>query len=392
MITKQPTKSRTLPMILIITFGRLAPNMGRRVLYPFIPAISRLLGVSINDIQTVIALQSGTGLFSPLAAPLSTRFGRKRVMLGALGIFIFGGVLGATIGGFWVVAVAFLLFGVSKMVYDPAFQAYLSDKVPYDKRARALGITELGWAFALIIGAPLGGFLLESAGLSAILWMMVAFAVVAIILIALFLPSDTPTTAYNHQNRTRFRTLFKHPQAVSACVFIILLLGANEMFFINYGAWMEANFGLSLGSLGVVTIAIALAEIFGEGSVIALADKIGKKRMSLFGATLCIVCHIVLPLLSFSLPIALMGLFVFFLAFEMAIVSFLPILSEILPTERALMMSASTSAGALGRMGGAWLGGILYVALGSNLQTLSIFTMVIGGIAVVVLWRMVHEG
>ncbi len=388
---EKTTDSSSFLMIFIVTFARLAPNMGRRVLYPFVPAISRLLGVPVNDVQTVIALQGGTGLFSPIVAPLTSRYGRKRVMLGALGLFIFAGSMGAIIGTFWAVALTFLLFGASKMVYDPAFQAYLSDKIPYEKRAQAIGITELSWAGALVIGAPLGGLLLENVGLSAVFWMLLLFAVIGFILVTFLLPSDIPDKSNGERKPIHWRALLEHPQALGALMFVALIIIANEMFFINYGLWMEGNFGLSLGNLGAVTVVIALAEIFGESSVIALGDKFGKKRMALFGAILCVICHVILPMLTFSLPMALIGLFVFFFAFEVAIVSFTPILSEILPTERALILSAGASASAIGRMGGAWLGGILYALLGS-LNTLSIFTMVIGFGAVFVLWRMVHEG
>lgn len=388
---EKPSDSSSFLMILIVTFARLAPNMGRRVLYPFVPALSRLLGVPVNDVQTVIALQGGTGLFSPIVAPLTSRYGRKRVMLGALGLFIFAGVMGAVIGTFWAVALTFLMFGASKMIYDPAFQAYLSDKIPYEKRAQAFGITELSWASALIIGAPLGGLLLENVGLSAVFWMMILFAVTGFILVAFLLPSDKPDKSNGERKPIHWRALLEHPQALGALMFVTLIIIANEMFFINYGIWMEKHFNLSLGALGILTVVIALAEIAGESSVIVLANRLGTKRMALFGAVLCVICHVILPMLTFSLPIALIGLFVFFLAFEIAIVSFIPILSEILPTERALMLSAGASASAVGRMGGAWLGGILYALLGS-LNTLSIFTMVIGFGAVFALWRMVHEG
>jgi MFS transporter, DHA1 family, inner membrane transport protein len=391
MTTETPPQNHTFRMIFIITFARLAPNMGRRVLYPFIPAISRLLGVGINDIQTIIAIQSGTGLFSPLATPLSRRFGRKRVMLGALALFIFGGTLGATIGGFAMVLVAFVLFGIAKWVYDPAFQAYLSDKIPYEKRAQALGITELGWAFALVIGAPLTGILLENAGLSAVFWMMTAFALSAFILVALFLPSDKPDKTDEQAERMHIRELLTHPQAIGVLLFVILFLTANEMFFINYGAWMDANFGLSLGALGIATLVIALAEICGEGIVIFYADKIGKKRMVLIGCGLSIVMHLVLPMLNFDLGVALIGLFFIFFVFEIGIVSFLPIISEVLPSERALMMSASSSASAIGRVAGAWLGGMLYALFGS-LQSLSFITAAVGVVAMLILWRMVQEG
>nr|MCU0481596.1 MFS transporter [Anaerolineae bacterium] len=383
-------QNHTFRMIFIITFARLAPNMGRRVLYPFIPAISRLLGVGINDIQTIIAIQSGTGLFSPLATPLSRRFGRKRVMLGALALFIFAGTLGAMIGGFAMVMVAFVLFGIAKWVYDPAFQAYLSDKIPYEKRAQALGITELGWAFALVIGAPLTGILLENAGLSAVFWMMTAFAISAFILIALFLPSDKPDRTLQQLERMHIREIATHPQAIGVLLFVILFLTANEMFFINYGAWMDTNFGLSLGALGVATLVIALAEICGESIVIFYADKIGKKRMVMIGCGLSIVMHLILPMLNFNLGAALIGLFIIFFVFEIGIVSFLPIISEVLPNERALMMSASSSASAIGRVAGAWLGGMLYGLFGS-LQSLSFITAAVGVVAMFILWRMVQE-
>jgi DHA1 family inner membrane transport protein len=312
-------------------------------------------------------------------------------MLGALALFIFAGTLGAMIGGFAMVMVAFVLFGIAKWVYDPAFQAYLSDKIPYEKRAQALGITELGWAFALVIGAPLTGILLENAGLSAVFWMMTAFAISAFILIALFLPSDKPDRTLQQLERMHIREIATHPQAIGVLLFVILFLTANEMFFINYGAWMDTNFGLSLGALGVATLVIALAEICGESIVIFYADKIGKKRMVMIGCGLSIVMHLILPMLNFNLGAALIGLFIIFFVFEIGIVSFLPIISEVLPNERALMMSASSSASAIGRVAGAWLGGVLYALFGS-LQSLSFITAAVGVVAMLILWRMIHEG
>ncbi|MDX2075715.1 MAG: MFS transporter [bacterium] len=392
MTTENSQKNNYLPITLLITFARLAPNMGRRVLYPFVPAVSRLLGVPANDVQTVIALQGGMGLFSPLFAPLSARFGRKRVMLGALGLFILAGSMGAIIGTFWAVALTFLLFGIAKMIYDPASQAYLGDRIPYAQRGRALGIGELSWAGALVIGAPIGGLLLESAGLSAVFLMMIVFAGVALVAMAIYLPSDAPHPDDDIPDRTHLRTLLKNPQAVGALAFVVLFISANELFFINYGVWMEASFELSLASLGAFTLVIALAEICGEGMVIAFADTIGKKRMAVFGAGLSVACHLLLPMLNANLVAALIGLFLFFLGFEIGVVASLPILSEILPTERALMMTASASASAIGRMGGAWLGGILYVALGGNMQVLSILTVILGIGATLIMWRVIQEG
>ena len=45
-------------------------------------------------------------------------------------------------------------------------QAYLGDRVPYEKRGLPLALTELSWSLSFIIGVPLTGFLISKYGLT----------------------------------------------------------------------------------------------------------------------------------------------------------------------------------------------------------------------------------
>ena len=165
---------------------------------------------------------------------------------------------------------------------------------------------------------------------------------------------------------------------------------ANEIFFINYGVWMEESFGLVLAALGAVTTVIAIAEISGEFVVIGIADRVGKRPLTILTTGVAAACYVVLPSLSESLPLTLVGLFVLFLCVETSIVASIALFTEVLPDARAVMMSANVGAHSLGRLTGGTLGGLLY-ASDVNFVTMGLLAAGIGATATVCLWIMVPE-
>ena len=57
-----------------------------------------------------------------------------------------------------------LLVGLGSFSFVPTLQAYLSNRLPYQQRARGLGILEYAWALSGIVGLYLVGQLLDMAG------------------------------------------------------------------------------------------------------------------------------------------------------------------------------------------------------------------------------------
>ncbi len=386
-------KNKFFSSVYTLTFSRLIINITRRFPYPFVAAIARRLGVSPGSVQSVLAVQAGVGVTSPVFGTLSERYGHKRVIIGVLLMMTLVSVLGVLLPQFWIFALVIVAYGVGKMIFDPAMQAYIGEHIPYTRRAQAIGITELSWAGAMIVAAPVAGFLLEASGLQAIFALLTVALFIATIVTMRYLPPDESPgrQSTNPINPlAAWRIIRQSPAGMGAMAYSLLLVAANEIFFINYSIWMEESFDLVLTALGTVTVVIAIAEITGESIVIGVADRFGKRRVALLGAICSSLSYLMLPYLSFSLPVTLAGLFVMFISVELAIVSSIPMFTEILPDSRAVMMSGNVGAHSLGRMIGAGLGGFLY-ATTHNFQLMGGVAAVIGLGAAVILWRMVQE-
>jgi predicted MFS family arabinose efflux permease len=135
---------------------------------------------------------------------------------------------------------------------------------------------------------------------------------------------------------------------------------ANETVAIVFGVWLETSFGLRVAALGAAAAVIGLAELSGEGLVVGLSDRLGKRRAVALGFLANSLAAVLLPVLAQTSAGALAGLFLFFITFEVTVVSSIPLMTELLPAARATLMSANISAWSLGRVFGAALGLALF--------------------------------
>ncbi len=382
--------------IFAIFLARLAINVSRRFPYPFVSPIGASFGVSADNIQNIIALTNGAGLVSPLFGTLSERYGKKSVMVGALLLMTAMSALGAIFSDYGVFVLVMFGFSIGKIIYDPTFQAYIGDVIHFSRRARIMGIAELSWALSLVIAAPVAGFLLDVRTLQAI-FVFLALLLGASALVFWLLVEPPPRAGSRKRLRimnplSAMAVVSAHPPAIFALIFTVCLTASHEIFYINYGLWMEDSFGLVLTALGAVTIVIALAEVIGEFIVITLADRFGTKRTSMYGMLSASALFLIIPHLSFSLPAAMFGIFLMFICIETAIVSALPLFSEILPQARSVMMSANVGAHSLGRVVGGALGAVIYKASDGNFLLIGLVAGGLGLLAFLVMLRLVPAG
>jgi len=344
----------------IILLGRTVLNMPSRVVYPFLPAIARGLGVSLPLATQVVSLRVVAGLTAPLLGPLSDRFGRRRIMEFGLALFALAGMALAGSGTIAAAAVAFVLYGLAKAVYDPAVLAYLGDSVPYAHRARAVGLSEMSWSAAWLLGVPATGFLMERFGWRAPWTVLVLLGVLGAGLTRLGLPNARGTTEFVRGGRLvssvlkTWAVLLRRRKAALVLTTTLLLMAAVELPLIVYGAWLETTFGLSLSALGLASTVIGLAEAAGEVGTAVFTDRIGERRSVLAGLIGLTISLLLLPWIAgFGLVPALAGVVLMMLTFEFAYVSLLPLVSEVAPDARAALLSFNVTAASVGRLGAA---------------------------------------
>ncbi len=340
-----------------LTFPRLILNVAYRMVYPFLPAIARGLGVSLASASLLVTWRSLAGLVSPLFGPLSDRLDRRWVMVGGLLTLVVGATLVALVPTFLPVALGFLLMGLAKVVFDPNLQAYVGDRVPYPRRGRVIGLMELAWGGAILVGAPAVGWAIDRWGWRSPFVGLVILGMISTVLVLRGLPAEDPRTAVPGRQPAlaTIGHVLRNRAAVAMLGITLLMVAANALLFLVYGAWMETSFGLSVGRIGIATATVGAAELLGEIGVGGLVDRLGKRRSIAVGLVLTALCYIVLPFVASTLVTALIGMFGLFFCFEFTIVSTMPLATELAPGARGTLMTWNVAAFSLGGALGAAL-------------------------------------
>jgi DHA1 family inner membrane transport protein len=368
----------------VATVCRLVLNTARRFAYPFAPVLSRGLGVPITAITSLIAVNQATAIIGMFFGPIADLLGYRLMMLAGLSMLAAGMFSGGFFPFYGVILVSFFLAGLGKSVFDPAIQAYVSERVPYNRRGLAIGFLEFSWAGSTLVGIPLLGLLIDRLGWRAPFFTLGGLGLLGIVALRILIPDDVKKTVpYNVPMSfwKIWQQLGKERAALGAIGFAFFVSIANDNLFVVYGAWLEDAFGLNIVALGMWTSAIGIAELSGESLTAVLADRFGLKRSVILGLSLCSMSYWLLPILGQALVTAFGSLFLIFLTFEFTIVSFLSLSTELLPGSRATMMSGFFAAAGFGRIVGALIGGPVWLA-GGIIAT-GLVSAVISGLALI---------
>ena len=345
---------------IVVFFSRLMLNLAVRVTYPFLPAIARGLSISFQQAGFLVAARHCVGLTGALWGLVSERKGYSWGMIIGLTALLLGSFTVSLSGSFAFALVGFVLIGISKPVYDPSVQAFVSARIPYAKRAMALGILETSWAGSWLLGIPLSGVLIAYFGWHSPFGLVSAAALLAIFLTAQL--KDVSSMGQNSRGNIG-QNLTAPSEATLGKVGPVLILGvsllmvfANENMVIVYGAWLEEQFHLQVQELGFFSILVGVAELGGELTVVALVDRIGKRKAIMGGLILTGLSYFALPFCQGSIYMALAGLGCMFYLFEFTIVSIFPYVSEMVPAQRGKWLAFNYTALVIGRLCGALSG------------------------------------
>lgn len=353
--------------IAVITSGRLASTTAFRIVYPLLPFLSQTFATSLQQVATLVAIQTAASLISPVGGRLAERFGEKNIMIAGLLLFIAGGALCAIADLFFLFQIGYLCIGLGTALYLPSGQSYLSARSEYSQRGRILGIFEIAWAISAIIGvAPLMYLIDKQDSIQLAYLIIIAIGAVNVILLSRLpaspahsVPSSTPLS---------FRDILRQPAVWILLCFPFLTFGGNDLFFVTQSQWLADAIRADESMLGTLFVGIGIAELLGSSAVVAFSDRIGKRRSVIIGF---VVTSVLLVAMAFTSNwwLLMVEIFLFYLIIEYAIVASFPLISEAMPHARATIMSLMSAAVGVGRifssLGSAWLyttGGMYLIA------------------------------
>jgi len=346
--------------VILFTLSRAVINTSFRVVYPFLPVFAQGLGVDAASLGMALSIRSFLGVFIPFLATVADTHTRKSGILLGLGLFTAGSAVTGLLPQFWGFIIGTSLVLLGNGVFIPSLNAYLGDHVPYERRGRILAITELSWALAFILGIPVVQLLIQSNSWVTPFFYFTIIGILFFILFALVLPSQAIAKSGSNTIWRNMGRVFNTWPALAGLLMGILSTGANEMVNLIFGVWIGDQFGLNFAALTVASMVIGFSELGGEIFSSLWLDKFGKRRMILVFLGLNSLVALILPLTNNALPWALAGLGVFYISFEIVLISTLTLMTEILPAARATILAMTVAAFSLGRMLGDLIAPELY--------------------------------
>jgi DHA1 family inner membrane transport protein len=327
----------------------------------FLPTLAGAFGTTAGKLTTVLGLGETAGL-STLLIGRQLDSGRERtIMVAALGLAAVSS-LGALTGNFWVFAASYVALVIGASAFTVSGHAFLSRRVPFERRARTIGVFETSWALALLVGAPSIALLINVFGWRAPFLVLAALLAIMSLVVGLGRDDSVPLDDAN-------APLVRQPLTTDAWILIgasaaIAMTGLTTI--VIAGTWLDEALGVSTGGIGLVAMAFGAAEITASSSSAAFADRAGPIHSTRVALILAIVGLLVMTQAGSSLLIGALGLLLFFLGFEFSIVTSFSIVSEAMPQARGRALAANSAVGTAARGIGIVMSGLLYQAYGIN--------------------------
>lgn len=153
---------------------------------PAIPEIIVDLGISYEDSSWILAAPLVTGaIMTPISGKLSDIYGKKKMLLIILGIFVLGFLVAALTTNFLILVASRVMLGIGISMFPIAF-SIIRDKFPPEKLAIGQAIFTSTLSGGAVIGLILGGGIVESYGWRAVFLFLLPVAAILFAVIARF--------------------------------------------------------------------------------------------------------------------------------------------------------------------------------------------------------------
>lgn len=270
------------------------------IFLPSLPAMAKDLSVDYDRVQVLVSgYIAMTALVQLIIGPLSDRYGRRPVMLGALAILLLASLV-------CMMAHSIELLTAARMAQTAVVaglvlsRAIIRDMVPVEEAASMIGYVTMGMTLVPMVGPTVGGLLSDALGWRA------SFAAIAVagLLVLLLVRHDLGET--NHRKSSSFTAQFRAwPGLLASGRFWAFTLAAtftSGAFFAFLGGAPFVGgtlMGMTPSVLGLQFMFIASGYIAGNFLSGRYARRAGIEAMMLIGGVVALI-GATLPIVLFA--------------------------------------------------------------------------------------------
>lgn len=310
---------------------------------------------------------------------LADRMDRKRLIVQGLILFAIGGAVAAMSTSIWGVIAGRAIQGAGAI--SAVVMALLADLTREEQRTKAMSTIGMSIGLSFAVAFILGPFVAAHFGLSGLFWATSLLGVGGLFLLAI-VPTPTITLKQNADSYwLQLRQNFVHPELLRLNVGIFVLHLVMTASFVLLPHLLIDYAHLAPSQHGWVYLPIVLGGFIAAVPAIIIAEKKRKiKQVFLFGIALLAISLAVLAQGYQHYVNLLVGISLFFIAFNLLEALLPSLLSKIAPAgNKATAMGIYSSGQFFGAFCGGVLGGILFAH-----YTIGVIYMVLVGFAL--LW------
>lgn len=262
------------------------------IMMPLGPQLMRLLNISPQQFSLLVASYTfSAGISSFAASFFVDRFNRKHVLLFAYSGFLLGTLACALAPSYHFLMAARIFAGVFGGLVGAQVLAIVSDVVPYERRASAMGIIMSAFSFASVVGVPLGLFLSNKYNWHAPFYFVAALGFFIFALSARFIPNITSHININaiHKPFELIKNISQNPNQLRALSLMFVLMLGHFTIIPFIAPYMVTNVGFTEHQLTWIYLIGGFLTIFSSPLIGKLADKSGKFRVYTFFVLLSLI-------------------------------------------------------------------------------------------------------
>jgi predicted MFS family arabinose efflux permease len=363
-----PASSSTVMMVLLLVFFLGVSD--NQMISPLLPLIAHEFGLESGDVGQMIgpAYALAAAIAALVIGPASDKFGRRRFLLYASVLFGFSLLIVVAIRDVRALAAMRFLTGLAAGTFSTCSIAYVGDYFPYERRGVAMSVVQSGYFAALVIGVPAASLLGQLFGWRAGFIAFGSLALVAFLLLATLLPEDKinlPDSSASRAHRPdNIRSVFEKTEPVAAIIAAFFVSCGFVGFIYYLGSWLTKSFGLKIASVGLVFILVGIASLVGGLAAGKIADRFGKRSLSIASTLVLAPMLLLIPQLSWG-ALLFIGFLIASLAFAFRQGPLQALATELVPRNaRGTLVALRNTASQLGIATSSFASGYLYDAHG----------------------------
>ncbi|MDP6174907.1 MAG: multidrug effflux MFS transporter [Rhodospirillales bacterium] len=266
---------------------------------PAMPAIAKGLDTDVGAVQMALAaIFLGMGLGQLIHGPLSDRFGRKPIIMSALGVYLISCIASA-----WAADVETLIAwrfvqGLAAAAGRQLTNASARDLLDFEALGKMLSYVLVVAALSAVIAPIAAGHLSEAFGWRSVFFYQAGLAIVVFVLVGLFftetLKQKNPDALSISGLLGNYREILGSPVFVGYSVLGGIALGELAAFHSTSPQFLIHGFGLSPASYGYLFAIVMIGHLIGAWGAGRLVERMGIQNVLLAGTLIFVVSALIM--------------------------------------------------------------------------------------------------